>query len=132
MYNSLLVRLRCRSINGGDSLLADNAVASINALPYEAMSSEQKKKLLSEDQEPGIFYISERSEDTAFLFDEPCQSFYDCYYKSITGELRQLKKISQFNDRLIEYGENELIKDPYEVLLFKVSSGIKVIPFKQH
>lgn len=125
MDNSLLVRLKCRSINGGDSLLEENVVAFINALPYEAMSCEQKKKLLPEDYEPGTFYISERSENTAFLFDEPSQSFYDWYYESITGELRQLKKNSQFNDRLIRYGENELIKDTYEVLSFKVSSGVK-------
>ena len=116
---SLIYRLideKC--ICNSDNEAEQKIVELINKTPYELLSAQQKQILLANDYEPGTFYISERNENTDFLFDEPKQSFYEWFSNVVSGEIRQLKKNSNFDKLLQEYGVQQLIEDVYTILFF--------------
>lgn len=110
-------------------------IETICKTPYKLLTVKQYKELFTDQYEPGTFYLSERMDNTDFLFDEPQQSFYDWFKGAIGGELKQLKTVPHFFEKLKHYGEDILIEDAYQILFFKTMSGkvfCEVIPNQEY
>lgn len=120
----LMQKLKRRSVfsESGDHLEAD-VIREIQRTPYPLMTRQQADALLCADYDPGTFWISERMEQPAFLFDEPQKSFFDWFCSAISGELKQLKRVKSFRVRLEEYGEEAMTEEAWDILFFRDEYG---------
>lgn len=96
-------------------------IEMILSSPYEKIDSATFNSLFCPDYIPGTFYLGERLQKQDYLFDEP-SVFYNWFRYAIKLENNKLKKISTIRNLIEEYGEDNLIKDVFTILFFKVEN----------
>ena len=102
-------------------------VDAIMQSPYERLSVESYNKICGSQYKPGTFFVSERMNYQAFLFDEERQTFHQWFDRAIAGEIKRLSKDSSFSEKINKYGEGNLLNDSYEILFFSISSNTKFV-----
>lgn len=101
----------------------EEVVIEIMKSPYERMTEEDYIRICGPNYSPGTFLVADRMHENSFLFDETQRSFEQWFRSAVSGEIMQLSKNLDFRNRVIQYGEENLLCDSYAILFFHDDNG---------
>ena len=110
-------------IRNTDMTTEAEIISLIMSSPYKRLSKNQYDKICTEYYYPGTFSVGDRIRGCDFLFDEKQQSFFDWFHGVVNNEIIQLCRVTNFKNRLNEYGKASLILDAYNILFFCVDEN---------